>query len=408
MPAFAAAALAVLAAAHAPRIAGADPQTFVATNACAALGERVDAIPGSGPVLLRSYDAADGRSAPASPALKTAAFSYDNALATLALIACGRTEQAFRLGAALRDIAAGGRVRNAYRAGAVEKATPLPNGWWDAKAKQWREDAYQDGSATGSAAWVGIALLQLDTIAHQRAAGEAATVLARELAARTLESSGAGGFSGGTIGFDSAPQRIAWRSTEHNIDLVALFGLLAPRSGDAVWRERAQHARAFVDAMWDAPSGHFWIGTREDGSTPNRDTSALDAQLWAQLLPQAAPEWSGALRYVEKMHAVGGGFDFNADRDGAWLEGTAQAALVYRRSGNDAAARALFATVAANFAPGGLLFATREARITTGLAAGEAKAADFYYYRLPHVGATAWAALAALDFDPFVAGGKSQ
>jgi len=406
MSAFAAAALAVLAAAHAPQIAGADPETYVATRACAGLAERVDAIPGNGPVLLRSYDAANGRSAPTAPALQSAAFSYDNALATIALIACGRTEQAFRLGAALRDIADSGRVRNAYRAGAVENAKPLPNGWWDAAAKHWREDAYQDGSATGNAAWVAIALLQLDAVAHQRAAGEAATRLAGEIAARTRETGGPGGFSGGTLGFDTAPQRIVWRSTEHNIDLIALFDLLAKRSGDGAWQERERHARDFVAAMWDAPSGHFWIGTREDGITPNRDTSALDVQLWAQLLPQAAPDWHRAVAYAEASHAVDGGFDFNADRDGAWLEGTAQAALVYRRSGRDAAAQPLLATLAANFPPRGLLFATREARITTGLAAGTAAAADFYYYRLPHVGATAWAALAALDFNPFVAGGR--
>ena len=68
--------------------------------------------------------------------------------------------------------------------------------------------------------------------------------------------------------------------------------------------------------------------------------------------------------------------------------------------------RALLTLPETGASPRGLLFATREARITIGLATGTAAAADFYYYRLPHVGATAWAALAALDFNPFVAGGR--
>jgi len=406
MPAFAAAALVLLTAAHAAASAPERaPPREVAARACDALAARVDAISGDGAVLLRSYDAADGTSAPEAPALRSAAFSYDNAAAAIALIACGHPRQAQRIGRALLDAAAHGNVRNAYRAGAVE-SPPLPNGWWDAGSNQWREDAYQDGGASGSVAWVGLALLQIEHATHDRSWGEAAHKLGIALAAQREESSAPGGYSGGTIGFDGAPQRIGWRSTEHNIDLLALYDALAQRSGDAALGARAAHARQFVAAMWDGPSGHFWIGTQDDGVTLNRDSSALDAQLWAQLVPQRAPDWRRALSYAEHAHAVPGGFDFNADRDGAWLEGTAQAALVYRRAARDADAGALFATLAANFAPQGLLYATREPRITTGLAAGTAAAADFYYYRLPHVGATAWAALAATDFNPFVPGGR--
>jgi hypothetical protein len=40
--------------------------------------------------------------------------------------------------------------------------------------------------------------------------------------------------------------------------------------------------------------------------------------------------------------------------------------------------------------------------LTTGLALSPAsKIDDFYYYRLPHLGATAWAALAATGWNPF-------
>ncbi|HET7779979.1 MAG TPA: hypothetical protein VFL07_15630, partial [Rudaea sp.] len=54
--------------------------------------------------------------------------------------------------------------------------------------------------------------------------------------------------------------------------------------------------------------------------------------------------------------------------------------------------------------PSGYVYATREPRITTGLAlSAQSTSADFYYYRLPHLGATAWAVLAALGHNPFAA-----
>ena len=62
-----------------------------------------------------------------------------------------------------------------------------------------------------------------------------------------------------------------------------------------------------------------------------------------------------------------------------------------------AAAERRLACIAREFAAGGYVRATREARITTGLAGGE------YYFRLPHLGATAWAVLAATGRNPFAA-----
>ncbi len=170
------------------------------------------------------------------------------------------------------------------------------------------------------------------------------------------------------------------------------------------WKKYTETARRFVESQWDAASGHFFVGTLPDGVTPNRATSGLDVQMWAQLLPDAPRAWQRAIAYAEREHGVAGGFDFNTDRDGLWLEGTAQAALVYRKLGREADAQKLFTTIAQQFSTGGFVYATREPRITTGLAVGpESTSADFYYYRRPHLGATAWAALAALNRNPFTA-----
>lgn len=383
-----------------------DVARTVGSRACTAMKQRVDAVAGTAPVLLRSYDAADGAQKIDLPALETAAFTYDNALAVIALLACGHRAQAQRVGEALeRAVRSDTRLRNTYRAGSVGDAV-LPNGWWDAKQNRWLEDAYQAGTATGNVAWAGLALLALHEATGEARWRDAAVKLARWIVANTRDTGAAGGFSGGVDGFDAAPVKLAWKSSEHAIDLVALFTWLADADAAGNWREQAAHARRFLDSQWDAASGHFFIGTLPDGRTPNRATSALDVQWWSQLLPDAPRDWRRAMRHAERVHAVGAGFDFNDDRDGEWLEGTAQAALAYRRAGDTDAARRCLAEVAAQFSRGGYVFATREAKITTGLAIGPAStSADAYYYRRPHLGATAWAALAALDRNPFRASG---
>ncbi len=230
----------------------------------------------------------------------------------------------------------------------------------------------------------------------------AAAKLATWVVANTRDARPDGGFSGGVDGFDAAPVKLGWKSSEHAIDLIAVFGWLADAKVAGNWREHAAHARRFLDSQWDEESGHFWIGTLPDGRTPNRATSALDVQWWSQLLPDAPARWRRAMRHAERVHAVGAGFDFNDDRDGEWLEGTAQAALAYRVAGETSAARRCLVEIATQFSAGGYVFATREPRITTGLAIGPAStSADAYYHRWPHLGATAWAALAALDRNPF-------
>jgi hypothetical protein len=373
----------------------------VSSRACTAMKNRVAAVPGTGPVLLRSYDEETGAAVVEMPALRTAAFTYDNALAVIALLACGHRAEAIRIGAALEHaVLHDTRLRNAYRAGAVVDKV-LPNGWWDAAKNRWVEDAYQSGTATGNVAWTALALLALHDATAETRWRDAAVKLAGWVIANTRDAAAEGGFSGGIDGFDAAPVKLGWKSSEHAIDLVAVFGWLVDVRAAGDWREPAVHARRFLDRQWDDKSGHFLIGTLPDGRTPNRVTSALDVQWWSQLLPDAPNDWRRAMRYAERVHAVGAGFDFNDDRDGEWLEGTAQAALAYRVADEKDAARRALAEVATQFSDGGYVFATRETRITTGLAIGPAStSADAYYYRRPHLGATAWAALAALERNP--------
>ncbi len=388
-----------------PTAANADA-AGLAGRLCATLAAQVDSIPGGGAVLLRSWDGADGSSAPAEPALATAAFTYDNALAAIALTACGRHVEAVRIGDALLEAAtadrlgAAGRLRNAYRAGAQGERPIPPNGWWDSAAGRWDEDPTQVGTATGNVAWAGLALLTLGQATGEPRWRDGARVLAGWAVAHTADRRGPGGYSGGITGYDDAPRRVGWKSTEHNTDLAALFAWLA--RDEPAWAAPAQAARAFLAAMWDGGSGRFLIGTLPDGLTPNTAGAGLDAQVWPLLLPGAPPAWRRTLAWIERRYAVPGGFDFNDDRDGLWVEGTAQAALAYGVAGRPAESERLLAGLAGQVSPGGYLWATREPRITTGLALGpDSTSADFYYRRRPALAATAWAVLAGLGWNPF-------
>ncbi len=67
--------------------AAADRIEAATQTGCNAIASRVDALSGNGPVLLRSYDNQQGQGAPALPSIQSAAFTYDNALAVIALLA---------------------------------------------------------------------------------------------------------------------------------------------------------------------------------------------------------------------------------------------------------------------------------------------------------------------------------
>jgi hypothetical protein len=381
------------------------PPQQVATRACGALLARVNAIHGTGPVFLQSYDNANGAPEASQPIL-TGAYTYDNALAAIALVACGQREAAVRVGAALLAASEGdrsgaaGRIRNAYRPGPITERPVPPMGWWSEQERRWVEDPYQVGSATGNVAWAALALLTVGGDDERYRA--AAARLMHWVAATALDLHSPAGFTGGLYGYDDTAERLTWKSTEHNTDLAAVFDWLARLEPDTVWRTDAQTARAFVAAQWDQASGHFWVGTTYDGVTPNRVNAGLDAQLWPLLLPDAPDTWRESIHYIERHYAASGGFDFNDDRDGIWWEGTAQAALAYRALGRSQDADRLLSAINGQFSPGGFVWASSRVRLTTGLALSPASTIDdFYYYRLPHLGATAWAALAATGWNPF-------
>lgn len=381
--------------------AAAEQVDAIARAGCNAIAARVDAYPGNTPVLLRSYDNQSGQGAPSLLPIRSAAFVYDNALAVIALLACHRPPQAERVGEALRLAAINDtRLHDVYRAGVVEGDKPLPNGWWESSQRHWVNavdqyaGAYQDGTSSGNVAWTALALLALHHATGEIRWRTAAIHLADWVVTHASDTRGAGGFDGGVESLLLVPRNALWKSTEHNIDLAALFAWLDRISAPGGnWNAQAKHARRFVAAQWDASSGHFWMGSMADGVSPLHSPSPLDVQLWAQLLPDAPAAWRRALPWVKQVNAVDGGFSFTDARDGLWTEGTAQAALVYRWVGNEAEADRLFVSIAQQGSLGGFLYATPAVRIS---------AMYSYYYHRPCLAATAWAVIAASNRNPYL------
>jgi hypothetical protein len=369
-------------------------------TACDYLSESIDGQP-NGPVFLASFPTV--RSGP----LDGTAYLYDNAVATVALVACGQPQKAALIADAIilaldhdrywHD----GRLRNAYQAGPVGQGPLKLAGWWDAQQNKWLEDFYQVGSASGNLAWAILALLAVDASSHNRSYVEAATRIGTWLM-RWRSELGPGGFTGGTFGEEPDPRSEMWKSTEQNADLAAAFAGLAAATGDKQWLRDAQLAEDFVLAMWNRSCTCFSAGTTEDGITANHFL-ALDAQVLPLLaLPDAAIRYVGAFETATARLSDSGGFSFGETKGGMWTEGTAQAALFAELSGRQAEAASLITAIQGMQAADGSCYASSALKLSTGLPLETDPTQLRQYFHVAHLGATAWAAIAEQKYNPLI------
>lgn len=375
---------------------------------CAALDRAVQSL-ADGPVLLASYPAFEGHPQ-AIIALRGVAFTYDNALASIALFGCGKAQSAGRIADALAYATDNdpdyhdGRLRNAYAAGSVKPHGPiLLPGYWSQERNAWNQDAYQVGSATGNQAWAALALLEAFRQTQQQRYLIAAEKVLLWTQRNTYDSQAPAGFIGGFYGYPPNPVRQGWKSTEHNVDLAAAWSALDRIKASSDSAAQAQIARDFVDSQWVAKEGRFLIGTLPDGRTAEHQRSGLDAQIWPLIAVSNPPaDWTRVFSFIDQAHRFGAGYGFSRDPDGLWTEGTAQAAAVAQLTGAVDKAKPLWPVLMAQQSADGWLFATPQSQISTGLAIGpDSTTNDFFYYHLPHLGATAWAAIAASGVNPF-------
>ncbi len=374
-----------------------------AESACPALVNAAE-LAGGKPALIASFPTAE------PGPLHKVAFLYDNAVAAIALIACGAPERAKLIGEAMlvaldhdrfwKD----GRLRNGYLSGPVETPVKLP-GWWDDDAGRWIEDGYQAGSDSGNMAWAMLALLTLYDASGDARFRDGAVRIA-QFVDRSFSAEGVPGFQGGPFGFEPEPVQNTWKSTEHNTDLAAALTRLAAATDDAHWTARATAAADFVRAMWLADKEQFATGTGTDGVTPN-PLLALDAQIWPVMavagLDAAYPSM---LMSMAKRLGANGGFAYSEAAGGLWIEGSAQAGLLMVLKGFGEKAAALRAVIDQHRTVDGWYYAADVAELPTGFPLETDPSKPRVYFRLPHLGALAWVALFETGFNPFTGNGK--
>ena len=356
--------------------------------------------------------------------LRNTAFIYDNALVLLAFLADG-TEDSLRRAKLIGDALVyasqhdrfytDGRLRNAYSAGDIALppgwtpnnqigATPTP-GFYNETNKQFTE-IHQESIDTGNNAWAMIALLAL----HRRVKNQDYLDAARRIGIFLEDFRNTTGtyqgFQGGLENYPESPNvtRRIYASSEHNEDLAAGYISLFKATREARWQTDAEHARQFIEAMWDAGQNCYLTGTANPQTlNTNPSQLPLDVQAWSVLaLPYILNTHPQILNCSEQNHRIKAdgfnGFDFNSDRDGVWFEGTAQMATAYALSGQMILAESLRqelqrAQQTPPFGDGfGIVAASRDG-LTTGF--------GFFYFRRLHIGATAWNVFAQKGVNPY-------
>ena len=270
--------------------------------------------------------------------------TYDNALVIIAYANrkdnADSLDRAKTMGDALlqmqaKDPIGDGRVRNAYGPEHLFDANGVPN------IQTW-------GSASGNQTWAGMALAHLAHVTKDAKYRDGALRIGEWLLRETKDTRGRGGFTGG---YRSDGTKIEWKSTEHNIDMVGLFGMLHQLTKDRKWHHARKHARKFVKSMWDEKEGRFHIGTKPDGVTTNRDEYVPeDVQSWGYLALRSdryrqALDWNIANLEVtddsnpaQPVVGVRFAWQLKQEHQGkndntVWLEGTAHMALALRVGG---------------------------------------------------------------------------
>jgi hypothetical protein len=326
----------------------------------------------------------------------TDSVTYDDALIIDALLARGTADDLARaqvIGNALmyvqaNDPAHDGRIRAAYGPGPLTGPGAVVT-----------TDATSD---VGNMAWVGQALMQLYASTNDVAYLDGATGIATWIQDNTYDTRGSGGYTGGITANGS---KISWKSTEHNIDVYALFTMLAAASEDPIWSTRAAWAQQFVESMWDSSQGRFSVGTLDDGVTVNDAEQPEDVNSWSYLALEnpayaTSVDWDVHNLAVNTKAFSGVSFCLG-DRSGVWFEGTAHLAdaLETRNGAGD--------QTQADAYLGGIAYAQLDGKNANGLgiiAASKNGLRDCdggEYFASLHTGATAWYLLALQNANPF-------
>jgi hypothetical protein len=361
------------------------------------------------PHFLVSYEATDKKQ---DEFIRNAAYIYDNALALIALMNRGTQDDWKRAGVLANTFVAcqknerdykDGRLRNGYISGDVidfyTGIAKIPGAWSDEK-QQYLEDEFSTNTHTGNIAWSIIALSKYYKEKSDQKYLDCLKSLGNWINDNTYDSRGDGGFTGGYEGFGHS--RVLWKSTEHNLDTYVAFKLLYDITKDIKWDNLADHAKKFVEAMWNNENSFFWTGTTQDGITINQSMLVEDVQAWALLVFKGECKYQEAINWVYSNCYTESdgfkGFDFNNDKDGIWFEGTAHMCLTYQLIDQQDNSNILLnelrkaQSTALNNNGLGIVAASHD-NLSTGI--------TWLYHSRLHIGATAWYIFAENGYNPY-------
>jgi hypothetical protein len=232
--------------------------------------------------------------------LGSTAFTYDNALAILALLYRKKRDDLARarlLGDSFLYAQANdpnysdGRLRQGYYVGPFDLGFARTSEFFiraDGKVNLVGEPFFFVGSAVGDMAWAAIALAQLHAFTRDARYLDGAVKLGRWIIDNAYETRGLGGY---TFGVDGNNNRLLFKSTEHNIDVYGLFtNLLAPLTGDRTWVEFGQHALSYAKTVWNTQDEFFFTGS--GGGDADLIEGIPESPLQPPRFPEDPQSWS--------------------------------------------------------------------------------------------------------------------
>jgi hypothetical protein len=308
-----------------------------------------------------------------------------------------------------------GRLRNAYMSGELKHydGTVRMPGWWDENTNTWYEDKGLVSTSTGNVAWAGLALASLYEVTLNDEYLNGAEILANWCIDKTATDYG---FTGGFVGWGlSGQDSLTWKSTEHNIDLYALFTRLYWLTSDSNYYNASENAKNFVLSMWNQAKNHFWTGTDSTGININTDVIPLDIQMWYTMAFQDTVsqyilgiDWGKQNCYLVNYNSFNysspiSGFDFDTDLDGIWFEGSSQAALANKMIGNEIFAEDVLYHVeyVQNHRIDPLLYNCNNKGIVASDHNHLSTGFDWEFHNRLHIGATCWYIFAKLGYNPY-------
>lgn len=390
--------------------------------------------------------------------LGSTAFVADTALTILALLQRGRAGDLSRaallgesfLYAQAHDPTYGdGRLRAAYWVGPFTLPFAHNDAYFvrpDGTVNLVGAPFFFQGSGVGDVAWAAIALAQLFARTGLGRYLAGAVRIGNWIVDHAFDPGGLGGY---TFGVDGNNVRLRNKSLEHNSLAYALFtNLLAPLTDDSIWAARGQHAREFIERLWNGDGGFFYVGS-PDGTSIQRSPIAENTQSFPYLALrdrrfEASLDWtktnlattdtpqsphaslmgnlrlSGVSASSVSRHSTPpeGSTDPAPDPDAVWFEGTghmAAALLVRRRLASrdlptfhgDVATAVTYLThcalaqdelgkgqtVNGIAIPDGLGLVAASGVLDSGF--------GFSYLPNLHIGTTSWALIAARSGNPF-------